>query len=59
MTSSKKETSKSVKSRRGQKRPKAIRLDDLLPKQDVKGGSGRPAVLFGQVEKGKLDPKGT
>jgi hypothetical protein len=59
MTSSKKETPKSVKIPRGRKRPKAIRLDDLLPKQDVTGGSGRPAILFGQVEKGNLGPKGT
>ncbi len=57
VTSSKKETPRSVKSPRGQKRPKAIRLDDLLPKQDVTGGSGRPGILFGQVDKGKLGPK--
>jgi hypothetical protein len=59
MNGGKKETPKSVKSPRGLKRPRVIRLDELLPKEDVKGGAGRPAILFGQVEKGKLGPKKT
>ena len=39
------------------KRRKAIRLDDLLPKEDVKGGAGKPGLIFGQMCKPGSGPK--
>jgi hypothetical protein len=52
----KKEADKQAKAPRLPKRRKAIRLDDLLPKEDVTGGAGKPGIVFGQVKKLELGP---
>jgi len=53
----KKQLDKSAKLPGTQKRRKAIRLDDLLPKEDVKAGAGKPGLVFGQMSKLGSGPK--
>jgi hypothetical protein len=53
----KKQLDKSAKLPPTQKRRKAIRLDDLLPKEDVKAGAGKPGLVFGQMSKPGSGPK--
>ena len=53
----KKQLDKSAKLPPTQKHRKAIRLDDLLPKEDVKGGAGKPGLIFGQMCKPGSGPK--
>lgn len=36
-------------------RAKAIVLDDLFPRDDPKGGAGRPALIFGQIAKAERE----
>jgi hypothetical protein len=53
----KKQLDKSAKLPPTQKHRKAIRLDDLLPKEDVKAGAGKPGLVFGQMSKLGSGPK--
>ncbi len=40
----------SEKPRSEKKNDSLIRLDDLLPRQNVKGGKGNPRTIFGSVD---------
>jgi hypothetical protein len=51
------EESQEQKKSREARRRKVIHLDDLLSGDDVKGGAGKPRIVFGQVDKGEPGKK--